>query len=144
MSQPPRLRPFTRRPDAVGLIWIGGIALALLAYAVGPERVVASALEAFRNASLYLDAITHRLTATTLGLIRAVAIGLFGTFVGLSLLGMRRGGHGAGSLVLVAIVFVLLVWGAQGFGPGANARWAAALVVAAAAALSATRRLSRG
>ncbi len=132
-----------RRPDAVGLIWLCGIALALIAYAAGPEHVVASALATLRAMSFYVDSLMHSLTAATLGLVRAVAIGLFGTFIGLSLLGMRRGGHGAGGLVLVTIIFILLVWGAEGFGPGANARWAAALVVAAVAALSATRRLGR-
>jgi hypothetical protein len=132
------------RPDAVTLAWVGGIALAVIAYAVGPEHVVAVALETFRNASWYADALLHGLTAATVSAMRAVAIGLFGTFVLLSLLALRRGGRAIGSLIVVTVLFGLLVWGAEGIGAGANLRWMLALILAGLAALNATRRLGWG
>ncbi len=143
MFSDPRSRPDPRRPDPVALVWIAGVAIAVVAYAVGPDRVVAGAFEVFHQASWYVDELVHNLTTATLAALRAVAIGLFGVFVGLSLLAMRRQAHGPGGLIVVAIAFLLLVWGAEGDNPAANMRWAVALIVAAAASLGATRRLGR-
>ena len=137
----PRFRPAPRRPDPVALIWIAGLTLAVLAYAIGPDRLVAHVLDTLQQASWYLDQLVHNFTLATLEGLRAVAIGLYGTYVGLSLLAIRRQTHGPGGLIVVSVIFLLLVWGAEGTHPSANARWAAALVVAALAALSATRRL---
>lgn len=143
MFSQPTFRHEPRRPDPVTLIWVVGAAIAILAYAIGPDRVVAGAFSAFNAASWYLDRIVHNLTAATLQGLRAVAIGLFIVFVGLSLLAIRRQAHGPTGLIVVTIVFLLLIWGAEGNHPSANARWTAALVIAALAALGATRRLAR-
>ncbi|HET9018069.1 MAG TPA: hypothetical protein VFN46_00685 [Acetobacteraceae bacterium] len=142
MVPDPRFRPAPRRPDTVALVWIAGLALAVIAYAIGPDRVVSGALDVFQNAGAWVDALVHNFTLATLQGLRAVALGLFGTYVGLSLLGIRRRAQGAGGLIVVAILFLLLVWGAEGANPTSNARWAAALIVAAVAALGATRRLT--
>jgi hypothetical protein len=139
-----RLRSPTRRPDPVTLAWIGGIVLAVLAYAVGPEHVVSVALDAVQRASWYADELVHRLSSATIAAMRAVAIGLYGTFVILSLMALRRGAPAIGSLVVITLLFLLLVWGAEGSGAGANLRWLIALALAALAALNATRRLGRG
>ncbi len=139
----PRYPPERRRPDAVALVWLAGAALAVAAYAVGPDRVVAIAFDAFHRASYYLDLLVHNLTAATLEALRATAIGLFAVFVGLSLLAIRRGTGGPGGLIVVAVIFLLLVWGAVGDNPAANLRWAVALLLAALSALGATSRLSR-
>ena len=127
----------------MALVWLAGAALAVLAYAVGPDRVVTIAFDAFHRASFYLDQLIHNLTAATLEVLRAAAIGLFAVFVGLSLLAIRRHANGVAGLIVVAIIFLLLVWGAEGDNPAANLRWAAALLLAALAALGATRRLGR-
>ncbi len=142
MSGDPRFSPERRRPDAVALVWLAGAALAVLAYAVGPDRVVAVTFDAFHWASFYLDQLVHNLTTATLEALRAAAIGLFAVFVGLSLLAIRRGAQGPGGLIVVAIIFLLLVWGAEGTNPAANLRWALALLLAALAALGATRRMT--
>ncbi len=143
MHSDPRFRPAPRRPDPVALVWIAGAALAVAAYAIGPDRLVSGAFDVFNQASWYVDHLVHNLTTSVMQALRAVAIGLFGVFVGLSLLAMRRHGRGAGELIGVAIAFLLLVWGADGGGPVANARWALALLVAALSALGVTRRLAR-
>ena len=135
-------RPAQRRPDVVVLVWIAGIVLAAIAYVVGPDRLVAGALDGFVHFGAYLDALVHNFTLSTLQGLRAVAIGLYGTYVGLSLLAMRRGAQGPGGLIVVTIACLLLVWGADGADPVANARWAAALIIAALSALGATRRLT--
>ena len=143
MLPDPRFRPAPRRPDPVALVWLAGAALAVLAYTLGPDRLVASVLDAAQQASWYTDHLIHNLTLTTLTGLRAAAIGLYGTYVGLSLLAMRRGQRGSFGLVLLSFVFGLLVWGAEGDHPAANARWVAALLLAALAALGATSRLAR-
>jgi len=142
MMSDPRFRPGPRRPDTVALVWLAGVALAAVAYAVGPDRVVATALEAVQHAGAFLDAVVHNFTLATIQGLRAIAIGLYGTYVLLSLLAMRRGTQGPGGLIVVTIVCLLLVWGAGGAHPAANARWAAALIITALAALNATRRLT--
>ena len=143
MSSHPPFPPAPRKPDPVALVWIAGVALAVAAYAIGPERVVQSAFAVFHQISWYVDQLVHNLTAATLRALRAVAIGLFGVFVGLSLLAIHRRATGPGGLIVVAVVFLLLVWGAEGDHPTANLRWAVALIVAALAALGATQRLAR-
>jgi hypothetical protein len=135
--------PAPRRPDPVALVWLGAIALAVLAYLIGPDRLVTHALDWASDLGAALDALARRFTTITLDVIRAVAIGCYGAFVALSLLLLRRGGPAFGGLILVTLVFVILVWGAEGDSPGATARWTGAFVVAAVAALGATRRLGR-
>lgn len=143
MAPDPRFRPaLPRRPDSVALVWLAGIALAAVAYAVGPNRLVSGLLDGFQHVAAYVDAIVHNFTLATIQGLRAVAIGLYGTYAGLALLAMRRGRQGPGGLILVTLVCLLLVWGADGTSPGANARWAAALIIAAISALGATRRLT--
>jgi hypothetical protein len=137
MSYDPR-----SRPDPIALVWIGGIVLAVLAFVMGPTHLVSEALDALQRAAWYVDDLVRSLGDITINLERAVAIGLYGTFLGLSLLALHRGAPALGGLIVVSIVFLLLVWGAEGPGAGANLRWAAALVLAALAALSITRRLA--
>jgi hypothetical protein len=143
MSFDPRPRPDPRRPDPVALVWVVGVALALIAYAVGPDRLVASVIDGFQRASWYFDQLFHNLTAAMREGLRAAAIGFYGAFVGLTLIALRRRAPGLGSLVVVSVIFLLLVWGAANDSMAANARWLAALLLAAGAAFGATRRLGR-
>lgn len=143
MRPDPSFRPSPPRLDPVALAWIAGLALAVAAYVIGPERLVSRVLDASQQAIWYIDELVHSLTTATFKVLRALAIGLYGTFVGLTLLAIRRRADGAGGLIVVSIIFLLLVWGAEGDHPGANARWALALLVAALAALNATNRLAR-
>ena len=64
-------------------------------------------------------------------------------FAGLAVLSIVRGGRGRAALVALSLVFFGLIWHAAGDGFGAHTRWLAALALAAAGALSMTRRLSQ-
>lgn len=141
-SEPiPPMRQPPRRPNPVALVWIGGIALAALAYAVGPDHVVATALAALDRAGWMLSDILHNVTAAAFNAMRAAAIGLIGVFVALKLLAIARGQRGIGGLVVISMAFLLLVWGATGDGSSSNTRWLLALALAAAGAVSATNHL---
>jgi hypothetical protein len=144
MLPDPRFRPAPPRPDPVALVWIAGLALAAAAYAIGPDRLISIALDFFEQTGWYVDRLVHNLSSAAREVLRALAIGLYGTFLGLSVLAMRRHaqGQGPGGLIVVTIIFLLLVWGAQGDDAISNLRWAAALLLAALASVSATRRLT--
>ena len=74
------------------------------------------------------------------GLVRALAIGLFVTFVVLALAVTRRGGRGLAALLLVTVLFMALAGGGiEGAGP--NARWTAALLLSGFGAAVMTGRL---
>lgn len=142
MSDRPPLRFPPRRTDPVALIWIGGVMLAAMAYAVGPEHVVASALAAIEEAGWALSDLVHNVTFAAVNVMRAAAIGLLGVFIALSLLAIQRTGRGHGGLVVLTVAFIMLVWGAWGDGPVSNTRWLMALVLAALGAVAVTSRLS--
>lgn len=139
---PPLRPPPPRRPDVVTLVWIGGVALAAFAYAVGPAHFLDTVLAAISHAGWYLNEMVRNLTATAFDAMRAATIGLYGVFAALSIIAIGRGGRGRLALVVVTVVFLLLVWGAWDDAPAINARWLGALVLTAAGALSATRRLT--
>jgi hypothetical protein len=139
----PAPRPPPRRPDPVALVWIGGIALAALAYVLGPDHVVASVLAAIDRAGWAVSELIGNLTAAAFEAMRAAAIGLLGVFVALSVLAIRRDRRGHAGLIVLTVVFILLVWGANGDTPAANTRWLLALALAALGAVAATNRLAR-
>ncbi len=137
--------PSSPRPlNPITLVWAGGVALAVIAYAIGPEHVAMAVLDAIERAAWAVSDIVHNLTNSALHVMRAAAIGLIGVFVGLSILSIARTGRGHAALVVIGLTFLMLVWGATGDGPGANTRWMLALFVAAAGAVATTNRLTHG
>ena len=138
--RPPLHHP-PRRPDPVALVWIGGIALAALAYAVGPDHLVSSTLAAINRAGWAMSDLAHNVTAAAFDAMRAAAIGLLGVFIALSLLAIRRSGRGHAGMIVLTVVFVMLVWGAYGDNSASNTRWLLALALAAIGAVAATNRL---
>lgn len=135
------LGPPPRRPDLIALVWIGGVALAAVAYSVGPDHLIASTIDAIDRAGWVVTDLVRNLTAQAFEAMRAAAIGLLGVFVALSLIGIQRSNHGRGGLIAVTIGFLMLVWGAEGDGPGAHTRWLLALALAGLGAVAATNRL---
>ncbi len=75
-----------------------------------------------------------------LDLVRALAIGLYATFVVLALAVARRGGRAKGALVVITVLFVLLV-GHADMATESNGRWTAALALCAVGAVVMTGRL---
>ena len=136
--------PPPRKPDPIALVWIGGIALAVLAYAIGPDHVAQTLMDTLDWVLWSVSNFAHTLTASALQVMRAAAIGLLGVFVALSALSIVRTGRGQGALLVLTAAFLLLVWGASGQSYGANTRWLLALLVAAGGAVSVTNRLSHG
>lgn len=130
-----------RRRDPVLLAWGLGLALAALVYLVGPDRFLFRVLDTAHVLAWRLSEAVADLSVLTLDLVRALAIGLFVTFVALAIAVARRGGRGRGALVLVSVLFLFLAGGGGPDGASANTRWTAALLLSGMGALVMTGRL---
>jgi hypothetical protein len=120
-------------------VWVAGLTLAAIVYAVGPDRFLAAA---FDLSDRIADAIQHALLAfgaRAYDLLRALAIASFAIFFALSVIATGRGLPGRWLLFIVTLLFLLLVWHE---GPEATGHWMLALVLAVAGAASMTRRLT--
>ena len=126
------------RRDPVVVAWVVGLGLAALVYLVGPDQFVFRLVDGVHVLLWRIGEALHELTATALDVVRALAIGLFVTFVALSVAVLRRGGRARGALVVVGIVFWLLVMDAS---PGDQTRWIAALCLSGVGAAVMTGRL---
>ena len=73
-------------------------------------------------------------------LVRALAIGLYGTFVVLALSVIRRGGRAKAALFWVSVLFLFLIGGVE-LTTESDTRWVVALVVAGVGAVTMTQRL---
>jgi len=130
-----------RRRDPVLLAWGLGLVLAALVYVVGPDRFLFRVLDTVHVLAWRLSEAVADLSLLTLDLVRALAIGLFATFVALALAVARRGGRGRGALLLVSVLFLFLAGGGGPDGASANTRWTAALLLSGMGALVMTGRL---
>lgn len=129
------------RANPVAAIWVIGILVAIGAYLAGPGFLLSTALTAI---AVGVDAAEHLARSLSLlgaDVVRALAIGLFVTFVALAVLAIRQGHRGRFALVSVSTVFLLLV-GGDGDGVS-NGRWIAAFALAAVGALIMTSRIRR-
>ena len=130
-----------RRRDPVLLAWGLGLALAALVYVVGPDRFVFRVLDTAHVLAWRLSEAVADLSALAVNLVRALAIGLFATFVVLAVVVARRGGKSRGALILVSLLFLFLAGGGGPDGASANTRWTAALLLSGMGALVMTGRL---
>jgi len=130
-----------RRRDPVLLAWGLGLALAALVYLVGPDRFLFRVLDTLHVLAWRISEAVADLSLLTLDLVRALAIGLFATFVALAVAVARRGGRGRGALLLVTVLFLFLAGGGGPDGTSANTRWTAALLLSGMGALVMTGRL---
>jgi hypothetical protein len=128
------------RRDPIILAWVVGLALAALVYVVGPDRFVFRIVDGLHVLAWRISEAVADLSLLALDLVRALAIGLFATFVVLALAVARRGGRGRGALLLVSLLFLMLVGGGVD-GGAPNARWTAALLLSGAGAAVMTGRL---
>jgi hypothetical protein len=127
------------RDRTIRLVWGVGLVLALLVYAIGPDRFLENVfVDADRLADAVQDALLA-LGARAYDLVRALAIACFAVFFGLSIVAAGRGLPARWLLVGVTLLFLMLVWHD---GPDATGHWLLAFVLAACGAASMTRRLS--
>ena len=127
----------TRR-DPVLVAWVAGLALAALVFLVGPDQFMFRLLDAVHVGLWRLSELFAQLSATALDAVRALAIGLFATFLALAFAVARRGGRARGALVVVTVVFLVLVGDAA---PHDQGRWIAALILSGTGAAVMTGRL---
>ena len=122
----------------IGLIWLGGIALAAVVYAIGPEQFLTWCATVISDFAHFIDEVVATLMWRAFELMRAAAIALFVVFLVLTIMAMQRGMRMGGMLLVISIVFLILVrtdW----YDPGT--KWFAAAVLAAVGAGIATKRL---
>ena len=130
------------RRDPVALVWLGGLALALVLYFVGTDRFWFQLLNTFHVVGWWISEGVADLSGLAVDVVRALALGLFATFVALCWLAARRGAAVRGTALLVGLLFLILASGGDGLSDGAgNLRWTAALGVAGVGSLVMTRRL---
>ena len=128
------------RRDPVILAWVAGLGLAVLVYLFGPRDFLFHVLNWFHVALWQLSEIIADLGSKALDLVRALAMGLYATFVLLALAVLRRGGRARAALVVVTVLSLVLVTNDTGPAEG-NGRWAAALALSAVGAIVMTARL---
>jgi len=125
--------------SVVGLVWLGGVALAAVLYLIGPGSLIAASLAAVSRLEWAIANSIAFLSAQTFDLVRAAAIALFVVFLVLGALAKQRGaGRGSSGLVGLTVLFVVLI--TLG-GYQSRFCWFAALLVAGAGAISMTQRL---
>jgi hypothetical protein len=129
--------------NTIAAIWIAGIVLTLVVYLAGPDRFVFAAFDLINRVWWSLQDALRDISIAAFDLVRALAIGLYFVFVALAVLAIRHGGGGAGTLIVVSLVFFGLVWHSAGEGFGAHTRWILALLLTGLAALAMTRRLTQ-
>jgi hypothetical protein len=122
----------------IALIWVGGGVLMLAIYVIGPQHFIATCVQFIDDAMTWLSNLVETLMLRAFDVVRAAAIAMYAVFVVLAVLAIRRGQRSGGMLLVVSVVFLLLVrtdW------YGSDARWFAAAVLTAVAALVLTKRL---
>jgi uncharacterized integral membrane protein len=117
-----------RRSDPVLAAWVIGVVLAVLVYVLGPKNFLFHLVDTFHVLMWRLDAV------------RALAIGLYATFLVLGFAVLRRGGRARAALIVVTILFLVLVMHDDTVSEG-NGRWTAALALSAVGAIVMTARL---
>ncbi len=124
--------------NIVAFVWLGGIALAVVLYLIGPGSFVGATLAVLARAEWAIVNSIAFLSVLTFDLVRAAAIALFVVFLVLGTLAKQRGvGRGGGLVGLTALFAVLIALG----GYESRFCWFAALLVAGAGAVGMTQRL---
>ncbi len=126
------------RRDPVTIAWAAGLALAALIYFVGPDNFMFRFQDTLHVLAWRISEAIANLSVAALDAVRALAIGLFVTFLALSVAVARRGGRSRFAAAVVIIVFLMLVEGAAA---GEQARWTAALILSGLGAAVMSGRL---
>ena len=115
--------------QTVGIIWIGGLVLALVLYLIGPDSFVTACLDLLAALDDAFHAFLSFLGTQAFNVVRAAAIAIFIVFLVLAFLAASKGLRAGWALVIVPITFLMLVWGPTSAMTGSISRWFAALVL---------------
>ncbi len=126
------------RRDPVLVAWLVGLALAALVFLVGPDHFLFRLDDALHLIVWRIAEALQQLSATALDAVRALAIGLYVTFMALAFAVHRRGGRARAAIVVVTLLYMGLVGYAV---PGDQTRWLAALALSGVGAAVMTGRL---
>jgi hypothetical protein len=126
------------RRDPVLVAWVVGLALAALVFVVGPDHFLFRLNDTLHVVVWRIVEALDQLSATALDAVRALAIGLYVTFVALALAVLRRGGRARAAIIVVTLLYIMLVGYAV---PGDQTRWLAALALSGVGAAVMTGRL---
>lgn len=129
-----------QRRDPVLIAWVVGLGLAAVAYWVGPQYFMFRVVDSFHVALWRISETIGDLSLMGRDLVRALAIGIYATFVVLALSVIRRGGAGKAALFWVSVLFLFLIGGLD-MTTESNSRWVLALAVAGVGAVTMTQRL---
>jgi hypothetical protein len=129
-----------QRRDPVMIAWVVGLLLAALAYWVGPQYFMFRVVDSFHVALWRIGETIGDLSLMARDLVRALAIGIYATFVVLAIGVIRRGGAGKAALFWVTALFLFLIGGIE-MTAESNSRWVLALAVAGVGAVTMTQRL---
>ncbi len=129
--------------NTIGLIWVGGLLLAVLLTVVGPGALgtqLGLALDRLLDSiALALAQVGDPLRE----MIRGFAIAAYGVFIALCVVARRRRLPAMGTAVAVTLVFLFLVGAPRGWDRSLHgAHWFLALLLNLAASLLMTRRLT--
>lgn len=122
------------------LAWAAGLALAAAVYVFGPERLVFNLVDSLHLFGWWLSEVVAQLGGVMTEAVRALAIGLYVTFVALGLAVQQRGGAARSALFWVSVLFWLLAAGVIGIDDGPS-RWVMALALVTVASVGMTARL---
>eukprot|EP01037_Dinobryon_pediforme_P006657 gene6657-6727_t len=127
--------------NQVAAIWIVGIVVALVAYQIGPNHLLANVSAALSDVLFQIERWSFELSRTAADFVRAAAVGLYVVFVALSIVVLRQGGKAWGALVAISVLFYLLVWSSDY--DVSNHRWFLGFAVVLIGSLVMTGRLSK-
>jgi uncharacterized membrane protein YjdF len=126
------------RHDPVVVAWVAGLALAALVFFVGPDHFLFRLNDTLHLVVWRIVEALDQLSATALDVVRALAIGLYGTFMALAFAVLRRGGRARTAIIVVTLLYCVLLGYAT---PGDQTRWLAALALSGVGAAVMTGRL---
>jgi len=129
-----------QRRDPVLIAWAVGLGLAAVVYVLGPKHFLFRVLDTFHLLMWRLGEFVADLSSVALDAVRALAIGLYATFVVLAIAVLRRGGRARAALIVVSVLFLILVT-SDDMMTESNGRWAAALALSGIGAVVMTGRL---
>ena len=129
-----------QRRDPVVIAWVFGLGLAAIAYVVGPQYLLFRMVDWFHLLGWRLGEMIGDLSLVARDVVRALAIGLYATFVALAIMVLRRGGRAKGALLVVTVLFLVLIGPAE-MSTDNNTRWVLALALSGFGAVIMTNRL---